>query len=84
MQVIAEAVGYQPSFWDFLGRLFGVVVEGIAGGLQTIVTVAEGIRMQFIGTLTVEVMSVAPECPTSDVVEQTVRNDNPGYRDLSG
>lgn len=83
VQVIAEAVGYQPSFWDFLGRLFGVVVEGIAGGLQTIVTVAEGIRMQFIGTLTVEVMSVAPECPTSDVVEQTVRNDSPGYRDLS-
>jgi hypothetical protein len=56
---IAKAVGYEAGFWDFLGRVFNVVAEGVAGGLQTITTAFEGIRMQFVGTLSIEILPVA-------------------------
>lgn len=59
VEEIAKAVGYEAGFWDFLGRVFNVVSEGIAGGLQTITTAFEGIRMQFVGDLTVDVVPVA-------------------------
>jgi len=55
--------------------VFNVVTEGIAGGLQTIVTAAEGIRMQFIGTLTIEVLPVAPDCLTNEEFEEVLRDN---------
>jgi hypothetical protein len=58
VEEIAKAVGYEAGFWDFLGRVFNVVAEGVAGGLQTITTAFEGIRMQFVGTLSIEVQPV--------------------------
>jgi hypothetical protein len=59
VEEIAKAVGYEAGFWDFLGRVFNIVAEGVAGGLQTITTAFEGIRMQFVGTLSIEILPVA-------------------------
>jgi len=58
VEEIAKAVGYEAGFWDFLGRVYGAVADAVAGGLQTITTAFEGIRMQFVGTLSIEVLPV--------------------------
>lgn len=72
---IANAVGYKAGFWDFLGRAFNVVAEGISGGLQTIATAFEGIRLQIINTMMVEVVRSAPECLTDEEFEEILRDE---------
>ena len=69
--IIAEAIGYDMG-WGLFGRWFSAV-RLVVDGIRLLVTGFEGLKAQFMGDVTVEVVQVVPDCLPHDEFESVVR-----------